>query len=256
MLRLVLTDSWVNFRRHWISIAVWSIFISFVILIFTFLFIQGELHEVLQRMEQHGRGGERDEIMRAAMTVILEKHHAIAGITTLGALLALWKCAGVFPLRLNKGLYVCPAGRKEKESYLRLQLGIHILLYIAYFRWFSGFLLLDNSVWLNAMHLTFLLCSMLVMGLKLWIEGKPDYLSEDVRSKEEINVNLYWMLFIIMADVIFYTALIWEKMYHPLIIGLWIIFLAVNVICLKKMWRPLMERALSYEAGCGKGRYR
>lgn len=80
-------------------IAVWSVFISFVIWIFISLFIQGELHEVIQRMEQHGRGSERDEIidevMRAAMTVILEKRHAIAGITTLGALLALWKCAGL-----------------------------------------------------------------------------------------------------------------------------------------------------------------
>ncbi|MDU5111873.1 MAG: hypothetical protein E6248_15660, partial [Clostridium sp.] len=105
MLKIVLNDLFISFKKSWISILLYTIFMYFIA-IYTISFIVVMTNEYITRDTVY-------QILASEQT-----QNIIIPVTNIIYILTLFLITKKIPLRLSKAMFVCPASDKDKMKYI------------------------------------------------------------------------------------------------------------------------------------------
>lgn len=245
MLKIIVNDLLVSFKKTWVSIAINIIlFIFITIYIVAFVLVTKIPTDVAGTKEAISKLLLEEEIVKLIYTIIYGM-----------AFISMFDIIKKIPLRLSKAMFVCAAGEKEKMKYMYLQLAIKIILgfifiYIVSYI-YIGKVFLNKGMILNIIELFLWFFIMLDFNLKIGIgeQGlkKKDKEGYIIYSKEEEIVNYYWICLLILEAIVFYSLyLINIQLTFLYVIG-WIIAILINIYIAYSCINPILKKSLSYE---------
>lgn len=243
MLKVVLNDIFINFRKSWLQILLNLTVFAYVgsyIFVFTTSF-HSTTPITLENFSS----------LAGSKAIVTQSLPFISALS----LILLFGLAEKMPLRLSKAIFVCAAGEKEKMQYISLQLIVKIIfsfvfIFIVTYAGVCRFLS-TQSAGLNIIQLSLWFFIILNINLKVGI-GEKGLKKKDIHdyiiySKEEEIVNYYWVCLLFLEAIVFYTlSFLNVPLTLPLIIGWTLVFIS-NVYISHKCVSPILKKSLSYE---------
>lgn len=160
------------------------------------------------------------------------------------------------PLRMSRGIYVCPAGIREKKRYLLLQLGIKLLfcfiipallLYIDFGRIFIS----DHWI-LKLVQVLLWFFTFYNINLRIGTGEKNgreiDKKGYRIISHAEEMVTVYWLCLLILEWIGFLVFLFVDTgLETAATLGIWGVVIALNLFFALRYTGPLLQDMSSYE---------
>lgn len=160
------------------------------------------------------------------------------------------------PLRISRGIYVCPAGNKEKQHYLLIQLGIKLsiclvipclVLYIS----FGHIFISDNPI-LQAVQILLWFFTFYNINLCIGTGEKSgrevDEKGYRVISHAEEMVTVYWLCLLILEWIGFLVFLFANTGLGTAATSvMWGAVMLLNLFFALRYTRPLLQDMSSYE---------
>ena len=236
MLKVVLNDLFINIKKNIFSIILDIFLFSLVGFYITSITMIGSNNSSL----------------------ITYNEDLIKMITTIFSLISiiyLYSIMKMIPLRLNKAMFVCAAGEREKIKYILLQLGVKIIFsflvmfILMYF--LVGRFFISSSLITNVIQIILWFFIILNINLKVGI-GERGKIKKDkdgyvIITKEEEVVNVYWFCLLIIEAIAFYSLVILNINFNLFIILGWLIAFAINTFVIYKYMGAILNKSLSYE---------
>lgn len=244
MLKIVLNDLFISFKKSWVSILFFTIF-------FYFITIYTSLNLIIMT-------NKTPIYTTSELYKIIESPQAqylIITVTNIMYIFALFLIAKKIPLRLSKAMFVCPASDKDKMKYMYLQLLIKVILSFI-FVFLSTYLtigrfFMNKGIIQNIIELGLWLFLILTFNLKVGIgeEGlkKKDKKGYIIYTKEEEIINYYFFSILLIETILFYSLNAIKINSNIFIIIGWIIIFIINSYIIYKCTSPLIKKSLSFE---------
>lgn len=244
MLKIVLNDLFISFKKSWISILLFSIFFYFITIYtnMNLIFITNKT-PIKTTSELY-------QIIASPKT-----QYIIITVTNVMYILALFLITKKIPLRLSKAMFVCPASDKDKMKYMYLQLLIKVILgfifvFLSTYLTIGGFFM-NKGIIQNIIELGLLLFLIITFNLKVGIgeEGlkKKDKKGYIIYTKEEEIINYYFFSILLIETILFYSLNAIKINSNIFIIIGWIIIFIINSYIIYKCTSPLIKKSLSFE---------
>lgn len=191
---------------------------------------------------------------KAASSVSKETQFLL--VNTVYLLLLLWRIFKNIPLRLSRGIFVCPAGNREKQHCLFLQLGVKILLcmiltfLLLYFG--IGGIFISENYFLQTVQLLLWFFTFYNINLRVGIgERSGKELDEKgyyrISHAEEM-VTVYWLCLLILEWTGFLVNFFFPAaLGQTALWGIWSIAMACNLFFALRYTRPMLLEMCSYE---------
>lgn len=233
LLRIVFCDIWKGMKKN-IGILIWSIILIIYIT---------------------GIGMMRVRNIGFYMSVSTRQRMFI-GIVFISILLIIRSVFSENPLRISKGIYLCPAGYKEKMKYLLLEIGMKIIigfamtaviLFVSVGYVFPGG---DVLFHLAAVMLCFftMLNVILSFGRGESRVYKVDEQGYRIQSKAETMLKTYWVCILILEWMLLCMCTIESFGFDwRIMAGVWFGCLIVNCIFVAKYMKKMLDEILLYE---------
>ncbi|TGY44029.1 hypothetical protein E5347_04210 [Clostridium sartagoforme] len=242
MLKIVLNDLFISFKKSWISILLYTIFMFYIANYTISLFI------VLTNQEMT-----RESVYQVFASE--QTQNIIISVTNIIYILTLFLITKKIPLRLSKAMFVCPASDKDKMKYMYLQLLLKVILGFV-FIFLSTYLMvgvffINKGLIQNIIELGLLLFLIITFNLKVGIgeEGlkKKDKKGYIIYTKEEEIINYYFFSILLIETILFYSLNAIKINSNIFIIIGWIIIFIINSYVIYKCTSPLIKKSLSFE---------
>lgn len=242
MLKIVLNDLFISFKKSWISILLYTIFMLYIANYTISLFI------VLTNQEMT-----RESVYQVFASE--QTQNIIISVTNIIYILTLFLITKKIPLRLSKAMFVCPASDKDKMKYMYLQLLLKVILGFV-FIFLSTYLMvgvffINKGLIQNIIELGLLLFLIITFNLKVGIgeEGlkKKDKKGYIIYTKEEEIINYYFFSILLIETILFYSLNAIKINSNIFIIIGWIIIFIINSYVIYKCTSPLIKKSLSFE---------
>ncbi len=241
MLKVVLNDLLVNLKKRWVEV---TIDIAFYI---------WAAYYISYFISMVGNPNVDPNFTK----VNLEQGLLVKILTVVSiiAFLDLYSLMKRIPLRLNKAMFVCAAGEREKIKYILLQLAVKIIfsfIFIFIFSYYcSGSIFISDNFIINSIQIILWFFIILNINLKIGI-GEKEVKKKDkegyvIITKEEEIVNVYWFCLLIVEAIAFYSLVNLNINFNLFIILGWLIAFAINTFVAYKYMRPILSKSLSYE---------
>ena len=199
MLKVVLNDLLVNLKKRWVEV---TIDIAFYI---------WAAYYISYFISMVGNPNVDPNFTKVNLEQgLLVKILTVASII---AFLDLYSLMKRIPLRLNKAMFVCAAGEREKIKYILLQLAVKIIfsfIFIFIFSYYcSGSIFISDNFIINSIQIILWFFIILNINLKIGI-GEKEVKKKDkegyvIITKEEEIVNVYWFCLLIIEAIAFYS---------------------------------------------------
>ena len=242
MLKVVLNDLLVNLKKRWVEV---TIDIAFYI---------WAAYYISYFISMVGNPNVDPNFTKVNLEQgLLVKILTVASII---AFLDLYSLMKRIPLRLNKAMFVCAAGEREKIKYILLQLAVKIIfsfIFIFIFSYYcSGSIFISDNFIINSIQIILWFFIILNINLKIGI-GEKEVKKKDkegyvIITKEEEIVNVYWFCLLIIEAIAFYSLVNLNINFNLFIILGWLIAFAINTFVVYRYMRPILNKSLSYEA--------
>lgn len=162
MIKIVLNDLFISFKKSWVSILLFSIF-------FNFITIYTNLNLIFMTNKTPiTTTSELYQIITSPQTQYL-----LISVTNVMYILALFLISKKIPLRLSKAMFVCPASDKDKMKYIYLQLLIKVILGFVFVFLFTyitiGIFFMNKGIVQNIIELGLWLFLIITFNLKIGI---------------------------------------------------------------------------------------
>ncbi len=174
------------------------------------------------------------------------------------AFVLLWPIVRGVPLRICKGVYVCPAGDKEKKNYLKVltwnKVGIGmIVVFLVQFAFHGTNIFKKEPMFLTiALILSFF--TFLNMSLNIGIgetgERKLDEKGYAVRTKAEEIIKIYWMCSLAIQWLFLWFQALAVKIVTldiRIVGAVWFMFMAGNLFIALKYVGTFLGEIMLYE---------
>ena len=237
MLKLVLNDLFINVKKNIFSI---------ILDIFLFSFVGFYITSITMIESSNS----------SLITYNEDLIKIITPIFSLISIIYLYSIMKRIPLRLNKAMFVCAAGEREKIKYILLQLGVKIIFsflvmfILMYF--LVGRFFISSSLITNLIQIILWFFIILNINLKVGIgeRGKREKDNDGyvIITKEEEMVNVYWFCLLIIEAIAFYSLVSLNINFNLFVILGWLIAFAINTFVVYRYMRPILNKSLSYEA--------
>lgn len=242
MLKIVLNDLFISFKKSWVSILLYTIFMYFIA-IYTISFIVVITNEYITR----------DTVYQILASEQIQ--NIIIPVTNIIYILTLFLITKKIPLRLSKAMFVCPASDKDKMKYIYLQLLIKVILgflFIFLSTYFmADVLFINKGLIQNIIELGLWLFLIITFNLKVGIgeEGlkKKDKKGYIIYTKEEEIINYYFFCMLLLETILFYSLNAIKINSNIFILIGWIIIFIINSYIIYKCTSPLIKKSLSFE---------
>lgn len=244
MLKIVLNDLFISFKKSWVSILLFSIF-------FNFITIYTNLNLIFMTNKTPiTTTSELYQIIASPQTQYL-----LITVTNVMYILALFLISKKIPLRLSKAMFVCPASDKDKMKYMYLQLLIKVILGFVFVFLFTyitiGIFFMNKGIVQNIIELGLWLFLILTFNLKVSIgeEGlkKKDKKGYIIYTKEEEIINYYFSPILLIETILFYSLNAIKINSNIFILIGWIIIFIINSYIIYKCTSPIIKKSLSFE---------
>jgi len=242
MLKIVLNDLFISFKKSWISILLYTIFMYFIA-IYTISFIVVMTNEYITRDTVY-------QILASEQT-----QNIIIPVTNIIYILTLFLITKKIPLRLSKAMFVCPASDKDKMKYIYLQLLIKVILGFVFIFLYTYFIadvfFINKGLIQNIIELGLWLFLIITFNLKVGIgeEGlkKKDKKGYIIYTKEEEMINYYFFCMLLLETILFYSLNAIKINSNTFILIGWIIIFIINSYIIYKCTSPIIKKSLSFE---------
>lgn len=244
MLKIVLNDLFISFKKSWVSILLFSIF-------FNFITIYTNLNLIFMTNKTPiTTTSELYQIITSPQTQYL-----LISVTNVMYILALFLISKKIPLRLSKAMFVCPASDKDKMKYIYLQLLIKVILGFVFVFLFTyitiGIFFMNKGIVQNIIELGLWLFLIITFNLKIGIgeEGlkKKDKNGYIIYTKEEEIINYYFFPMLLLETILFYSLNAIKINSNTFILIGWIIIFIINSYIIYKCTSPIIKKSLSFE---------
>lgn len=228
MFRVALHDTWMNFKRDKTQL-MWTILII-VFLVKDIIYFNQDSALVTRGIF---------ELIVMIVTVMLVIH-----------------LAGNMPLRLCRGIFICPADDQWKMKYLSAELGLKIgidfLIFGCIFEIFLKKIFVGSGNMIHIVQILLSFFTFLNWNLKIDIgEGcarKVDENGYQIRSKAEEMIQIYWRCLLILEWLFFGLCVLRPfVMSVKTALAVWVLVFLINTLFAIKYIRPFLREMLSYE---------
>lgn len=180
----------------------------------------------------------------------------LATVFTVAGLILLSCVASGMPLRLNRGIFICPVDDAWKMKYLSLEvaikIGVDFLIVGLLVNVAIGRIFIAKNRILCVVQMILEIFTFLNTSLRIEVaEGSARKVDENgyrIQSKAEVMIKTYWMCLLIL-EWMFFGICVWqasfmENVFVPVI---WGILLLGNLFLALKYVRPFLREILCYE---------
>ncbi|MBS6194357.1 MAG: hypothetical protein KH828_02080 [Clostridiales bacterium] len=189
----------------------------------------------------------------AGLTMLLQQLMLAATVVLLIIFSMIFKD---IPLRISRGIYICPAGDKEKRNYLLIQLGIKLLICLAvpclllYLSF--GYVFISEDPVLQAVQLLLWFFTFYNINLRIGTGEKSgrevDEKGYRIVSRAEEMVTVYWLCLLILEWIGFLVFLFVDMGLGTVAtLGIWGAVMLLNLFFALRYTRPLLQDMSSYE---------
>lgn len=160
------------------------------------------------------------------------------------------------PMRICRGIYICPAGEKEKLQYAYLQIALKMIvgfgLFLALTYACIGGIFFTDNLFVNSIEVLLIFCSLLNVNLYVGIgvEGAKEIDAEGYRieSAAEKMLNVYGAALLVLEWIVFWLYPVkWFDTHFGITLVMWIVFLLADALFLIKYTKPRLQEMISYE---------
>ena len=242
MLKIVLNDLFISFKKSWVSILLYTIFMYFIAIYTISFFIVMTTQEATKESVYQVFASEQTQ-------------NIIISVTNIIYILTLFFISKKIPLRLSKAMFVCPASDKDKMKYMYLQLLIKVILgfiFIFLSTYFMvGVFFINKGLIQNIIEFCLMLFLIITFNLKVGIgeEGlkKKDKNGYIIYTKEEEIINYYFFPMLLLETIVFYSLNTIKINSNIFILFGWLITFIINIYVIYKCASPLIRKSLSFE---------